>query len=144
MSCPHGQWHQCEICDEIDRAYTSRAETIEQLQAKVAELEADLEFQTNARIQDRKDAETNYKNWNAELKKQLAAAQEELRSRDDFISMLQETQKDQLAKAEQRVAEACAKVCEELDEEASWKEGRLASGHECAAAIREMKENSDA
>lgn len=50
---------------------------------------------------------------------------------------------EKLAKAEQRVAEACAKVCEELDEEASWKEGRLASGHECAAAIREMKENSD-
>jgi chromosome segregation ATPase len=52
-------------------------QTIEQLTAKVAELEADIEFQTNARIQDRKDAETNYKNWNAELKKQLAAAQED-------------------------------------------------------------------
>lgn len=36
--------------------------------------------------------------------------------------------------------EEAARVCEELDEEASWKEGRLASGHECAAAIRAMKE----
>lgn len=42
------------------------------------------------------------------LRNQLTVAQEELRSRDDFIAMLQETQKDQLAKAEQRVAEACA------------------------------------
>lgn len=47
----------------------------EELLGRISELEADLEFQTNARIQDRKDAETNYKNWNAELKKQLAAEQ---------------------------------------------------------------------
>lgn len=40
-----------------------------------------------------------------ELRTQLAAAQEEIRSRDDFIAMLQETQKDQLASCEQRVAE---------------------------------------
>lgn len=38
---------------------------------------------------------------NDELRTQLAAAQEEIRSREDFIAMLQETQKDQLAKAEQ-------------------------------------------
>lgn len=52
--------------------------------------------------------------WHGEaqvLRTKLAAAQEELRSRDDFIAMLQETQKDQLAKAEQRVAEACKSMC---------------------------------
>lgn len=38
--------------------------------------------------------------------------------------------------------EEAAGVCEDLDEEASWKEGRLASGHECAAAIRAMKEQT--
>lgn len=40
------------------------------------------------------------------------------------------------------VREEAARVCEDLDEEASWKEGRLASGRECAAAIREMKERA--
>lgn len=38
--------------------------------------------------------------------------------------------------------EEAARVCEELDEEASWKEGRLASGRECAASIRAMKEQA--
>lgn len=38
--------------------------------------------------------------------------------------------------------EEAAQVCEDLDEEASWKECRLASGHECAAAIRAMKEQA--
>lgn len=38
--------------------------------------------------------------------------------------------------------EEAAGVCEDLDEEARWKEGRLASGHECAAAIRAMKEQA--
>lgn len=38
--------------------------------------------------------------------------------------------------------EEAAQVCEDLDEEASWKEGRLASGRECAAAIRAMKEQA--
>ena len=33
--------------------------------------------------------------------------------------------------------EEAAVACEDLDEEASWKEDRLASGHECAAALRE-------
>lgn len=36
--------------------------------------------------------------------------------------------------------EEAARVCEDLDEEALCKEGRLASGRECAAAIRAMKE----
>ena len=36
--------------------------------------------------------------------------EEEIRSREDFIAMLQETQKAQLAKAEQRVAEACSRT----------------------------------
>jgi len=35
--------------------------------------------------------------------------------------------------------EEAAVACEDLDEEASWKEDRLASGHECAAAIRALK-----
>ena len=62
--------------DQVAAAILKATKPLEdQLQAKVAELEADLEFQTNARIQDRKDAETNYKNWNAELKKQLTAEQ---------------------------------------------------------------------
>ena len=39
--------------------------------------------------------------------------------------------------------EEVARVCEELDEEALCKEGRLASGHECAAAIRAMKEQKE-
>ncbi len=38
--------------------------------------------------------------------------------------------------------EKAARVCEELDEEALCKEGRLASGRECAAALRAMKEQS--
>ena len=38
------------------------------------------------------------------------------------------------------VLEEAAQTCEELDEEALCKEGRLASGHECAAAIRALKE----
>lgn len=39
--------------------------------------------------------------------------------------------------------EEAAVACEDLDEEASLKEDRLASGHECAAAIRElMKEKT--
>jgi len=39
--------------------------------------------------------------------------------------------------------EEAAVACEDLDEEASWKEDRLASGHECAAAIRAlMKEKT--
>lgn len=103
-------------------------QTIEQLQAKVAELEADIEFQTNARIQDRKDAETNYKNWNAELKKQLSAAQEEIERykasptvetcRQMIESQAVKENKilfDQLAKAERRVAEleAALKVARE-------------------------------
>lgn len=76
MSCPHGQWHQCEICYEIDRAYTSQSETIEQLQAKVAELEVEnarlrtvpmkyRRMQFNAQLQDE----------NAELARQLLLAQ---------------------------------------------------------------------
>ena len=79
-------------------------QTIEQLQAKVAELEADLEFQTNARIQDRKDAETNYKNWNAELKKQLAAAQEECEFQRNAHKQAEELmleQSNQLAAAQE-------------------------------------------
>lgn len=40
------------------------------------------------------------------------------------------------------VLEEAARACEELDEEALCKEGRLASGHECAAAIRTMKEQA--
>lgn len=38
--------------------------------------------------------------------------------------------------------EEAAGVCEELDKEASWKEGRPASGRECAAAIQWMKEQA--
>ena len=38
--------------------------------------------------------------------------------------------------------EEAAQVCEDLDEEAICKEGRLASGRECAAAIRAMKEQA--
>lgn len=38
--------------------------------------------------------------------------------------------------------EEAARVCEELDEEALCKEGRPASGRECAAAIRAMKEQT--
>ena len=38
--------------------------------------------------------------------------------------------------------EEAAKVCEELDEEVCWEKGRLASGYECAAAIRAMKEQA--
>lgn len=36
--------------------------------------------------------------------------------------------------------EEAAGVCDELDEEATCKEARLATGRECAAAIRAMKE----
>lgn len=36
--------------------------------------------------------------------------------------------------------EEAARVCEESDEEALCKEGRPASGRECAAAVRAMKE----
>lgn len=39
--------------------------------------------------------------------------------------------------------EEAAGMCEELDKEARWKEDRLASGRECAAAIRAMKENGN-
>lgn len=39
--------------------------------------------------------------------------------------------------------EEAARVCEELDEEALCKEGRLASGRECAAAIDEAIENEN-
>ena len=39
------------------------------------------------------------------------------------------------------VLEEAARVCTDLDDEALAKEGRLACGSECAAAIRVMKEN---
>ena len=38
--------------------------------------------------------------------------------------------------------EEAAGACEDLDEDTCWKEGRLASGHKCAAAIRAMKEQT--
>ena len=38
--------------------------------------------------------------------------------------------------------EEAAGACEGLDEDTCWKEGRLASGHKCAAAVRAMKEQA--
>lgn len=71
-----------------------------ELRAKLAAVQEECEFQRNAH----KQAEELM----LEQGNQLTAAREEIRSREDFIAMLQETQKDQLAKAEQQVAEACA------------------------------------
>ena len=89
--------------------------TIEQLTARVREFEEEIE-----RLKKHQCAPVcifHEGDEREELKKQLAAAQEELRSRYDFIAMLQETQKDQLAKAEQRVAEA---ICELLESQHTW------------------------
>ena len=68
----------------------------------------------------------------AELRAQLAAAQEELRSRDDFIAMLQETQKDQLAKAEQLLQVAQGR-CDGLEEKLAKAEQRVAEA--CALQV---------
>ena len=95
----------CPIHNKNHRDYQEdQSDVIEQLQARIAELTAEVERLRDVEMTSATRWATGYH----ELRDQLATAREEIRSRDDFISMLQETQKDQLATAEQRVAEACA------------------------------------
>lgn len=70
---------------------------------------------------------------NDELRAQLAAAQEEIKTVTEQKNRMwfeMQTAQDQLAKAEQRVAEACAEVCDEQDHPECW------IHKDCAEAIR--------
>lgn len=69
----------------------------------------------------------------ADLRSQLAAAQEEIKTVTEQKNRMwfeMQTAQDQLAKAEQRVAEACAEVCDEQDHPECW------IHKDCAEAIR--------
>ena len=92
-------------------------QTIEQLQAKVAELEEE-----NARLRTvpmkyrRMAFNAQLQDENNELRAKLAAAQEEnkrLQCSNDVLETEVSLAKDQLAKTEEQVAEATAKLIEE-------------------------------
>lgn len=78
----------------------------------------------------------------ATLKAENEKLREALRELVDVFSESGMYDEEVFAKARAAALEEAARACEELDEEASCKEGRPASGHECAAVIRAMKEQA--
>ena len=100
--------------DDIDAA--NILAVIEQLQAKIAELEEEnarlkAECDDIKQVQFPRKLEAVAVGW----KKRLAAAQEEIKTVTEQKNRMwfeMQTAQDQLAKAEQRVAEACACVCD--------------------------------
>ena len=90
------------------------ANYVDQLQATVAELEEEIERLSERRCEICGYAE-HHREHTSCLRTQLAAAQEEIQRMKrerlltaDAIESMHASHKDQLAKAEQRVAEACA------------------------------------
>ena len=107
-----------ETLDDAGCIIANKNIIIDNLQARIAELEAENERLKVDRAKKQKESVTIF-DVNCELRQQLTAAQEELRAANSECDLFRKngrisdaneiaTLKDQLAKAEQRVAEACA------------------------------------
>jgi len=114
-SCPHGgKWHGLYTSDQVAAAILKATKPLEE---EIDRLESESEeyAQLQSRCFDGGGSHASVFDEVSELRAQLAAAQEEIQRMKrerlltaDAIESMHASHKDQLAKAEQRVVEACA------------------------------------